>query len=108
MIIEAIDITTITPEPKDIARARNMKMWNTRSHTPCLATSAAKMANLIQDPLKLVRRAKAVVRIWGTRPVTCHDNVYGRTSDECPWRWFKMRLKEMGFTDNQISLIETH
>jgi hypothetical protein len=66
-------IATIEPQIKDYERARAMDFykhgminWFYGSGAP-IQSLAEKQAKLIKDPVKLVRRAKAVAAIWGTR-----------------------------------------
>ena len=96
--VKEFAISLIKPEGKDYERALGLASDYDDSvpSTP----KAIKMSKLIKDPLKLVRRSKAVVGIWGT------DDHEGKAFDENVWFPFKKALKDMGFTEAQISDIE--
>jgi hypothetical protein len=78
-----------SPESKDIMRARNLAISRgvrSEDGTP-YASEAEKMAKLITDVAKLVRRAKAVWRVYN-----------GPGFDP-----FYRALRRYGFTEAQIS-----
>jgi len=58
------------------------------------------MSKLIKDPLKLVRRSKAVVVVWGTE-----DYYNDNDGTENVWLPFKRALVAMGFNPDQIDEI---
>lgn len=73
--VNQIDIKSTKPTQKDFDRVENLK-----------STQVEKMANSIKDPIKLVGRAKAYIVKHG-------DGLNA----------FTKRMKEMGFTDQQIA-----
>lgn len=89
-----IKVELILPEGKDYERALGFEYLNTG--IPQLS-KADRMAKLIKDPIKLVRRSKAVVGIWGTED-------YLNDSDEVENVWvpFRKALVAMGFNPDQI------
>jgi hypothetical protein len=89
MNVQEINILVTQPEKKDIERAIGMVNKEGKPQE----TLANKQANAIEDPEKLVRRAKAVVSKWGVIQYT----------DGNMWSPFKRRMREIGFTDRQIS-----
>ena len=104
--IAQIDVDAIKPDKKDIDRADGLR-WSGKSFrgdNQPFASEARKMASLIKDPYKLVRRAKAVAAKWGTGKGIA-DSSYGSNSDTNVWRPFMFRLQEMGFTPEQINKI---
>ena len=82
--LELLNISLIHPEEKDYVRSLGLE--SDAKGTPSEA-KALRMANAIKDPFKLVRRAKAVVAIWGT---------------EDAWVPFRDALIRMGFSKSQI------
>jgi len=97
MDVTRICIATVFPENKDYERALGLAS-DYDVDVPS-TPKAMKMAKLIKDPYKLVRRAKAVVGIWGT------DDHEGKAFDENVWFPFKRALIDMGFTEVQIDTI---
>jgi hypothetical protein len=102
-------IVTIEPQIKDYERARamdfykhGMRNWFYGSGAP-IQSLAEKQAKLIKDPVKLVRRAKAVAAVWGTRDYT--GWAAGVPKEENVWKPFKSALISMGFTHAQIAEI---
>ena len=94
----------IVPEKKDIMRAEGLLIMRkkTNDNGSPFRSNASKMAKLITDPIKLVRRAKAVSSMYGfgdyfTLPP-------GRTIDQDSnvFAPFSERLKHLGFTKEQI------
>jgi len=79
--IKALKIENISPETKDIERANKMT-------SPQKATAQAKA---ITDPVKLVRRLKAVLSVHGV----------GDYSNP-----FKNKMADLGFTNAQIKSID--
>jgi hypothetical protein len=96
--VKEFAISLIKPEGKDYERALGLAS-DYDDAVPSTA-KASKMSKLIKEPYKLVRRAKAVVGVWGT------DDHEGKSFDENVWLPFKRALKDMGFTEAQISDIE--
>ena len=100
--VQQLDVDAIIPDQKDKDRADGLR-W--RGHTfhgdsSPWASEASKMAKLITDPYKLVRRAKAVVARWGTEDRGIdRDNV---------WQPFRNRLIDFGFTGDQIRKIANY
>ena len=109
MSVQNLVIAQINPTQKDLDRVNEfdfyksgMRNWFYGNGSP-IESIAAKQAKLIKDPEKLVRRAKATVARWGTQPH--HGYAAGQPKEEWPWRAFKTRLQEMGFTNGQIQEI---
>jgi hypothetical protein len=104
--IKEIDIDSINPQKKDIQRADGLD-WLRNSHygTGAPFTAAAsKQAKSIKDPIKLIRRAKAVIMRWGSGD---HIGVSaGVEKIENAWEPFHDALKKFGFTASQIKKIE--
>ena len=96
-----INVELHNPLKKDIDRAKGLEYSKGTWHGSGQPwhSSASSMSKLILDPLKLIRRAKAVVQVWGTRY---------RGNEYEVWTPFKEALKDMGFTRDQISLIEKY
>jgi hypothetical protein len=97
-IVRDIPIASVNPENKDYERS--LGLASDSDDTVPSSTKAIKMSKLIKDPLKLVRRSKAVVGIWGTED---HE---GEVLNQNVWFPFKKALKDMGFTEDQIRDIE--
>lgn len=99
-------IANLAPTQKDIDRVedfaffkRGYRNWFYGNGAP-IASNASKMAKLISDPEKLVRRARAVVQRWGTEPH--YGLAAGRPVLEDVWTPFRNRLVELGFSREQI------
>ena len=113
--VEEIDVDRIIPTKKDMERAEGLA-WRGSTFKGSGApwgSEAAKMAKLIKDPLKLVRRAKAVVSYWDKRGyISYYSDYYGRTvgpdKESDVWEPFRERLMEMGFSTEQINKIRTY
>jgi hypothetical protein len=107
MNISQIDVTYIHPDLKDRRRAENLvnARCNGQNRAVSVTAAAQKMANLIRDPYKLVRRAKAIIIAWGmeSKERIMFDEYFVSGN---AWLPFKERLIEMGFTVEQISTIE--
>jgi len=100
-------ISHIVPEKKDIDRVLNFKNSGkqTREDVP-FVSKAGPQARAITDRNKLVRRAKAVAGIWGTRD---HTGVYkGRQVTVNVWLPFAERLDELGFSVREIHEISEY
>lgn len=109
--VEDINVEEIIPQQKDYDRAEGLK-WQGHSfkgNGEPYGSEASKMAKLIKDPIKLVRRAKAVVATYGSDEGHFSNTGYYHhvdpDIDSDVWGPFKRRLKEFGFTGDQISSI---
>jgi hypothetical protein len=107
-----MDVSNIRPEIKDYRRAKEMgfyksgtRNWFYGNGAP-IQSLAEKQAKLIKDPAKLVRRAKAVAVVWGTRDYHGYSAVVPKL--ENPWKPFQRALSEMGFSRVQIQEISQH
>jgi len=103
---EDIDVDSVKPDQKDIDRAEGLQFMGNKFHgaySPWGA-EASKMAKLIKDNMKLVRRAKAVVKVWGTAPY----NPPSSDKPEDQWSPFREALKRAGFSREQITSIENY
>ncbi len=93
-----IVISEVEPTKKDLERVRSIDfrtdfgMCTFKGNQDPFESVARKMAKLIKDPVKLVRRAKALVSVWGSYERHAPSN----DKPECVWRPFKERLTEMG------------
>ena len=104
------DLDRLIPLQKDIDRVddfgfykKGYRNWFYGNGAP-ITSNASKMANLITDRAKLVRRAKAVVVRWGTRDHTGYSA--GQPVRENVWIPFKKALEDAGFTSGEIRHIE--
>ena len=104
-----INVSTIEPQRKDYERAKEMdfykhgwRNWFYGNGAP-IQSLAEKQSKLIKDPVKLVRRAKAVAAVWGTRDY--HGYSGGVPKVENVWVPFRRALIEMGFNGTQINEI---
>jgi len=110
--ISKIDIDSINPDQKDWDRAAGFSFDTSFGHCYFYgnqaphSSGAKKMAPSIKDPIKLVRRSKAVVGTWGTRSHTGYSG--GKPKEENVWTPFYEALREMGFSRDQISKIEDY
>ncbi len=97
-MVSLIKIETISPEGKDYDRALGLAS----DYDECVPSTAkaSKMAKLIKDPHKLVRRAKAIVGVWSTDDYDGKDD-----TEENVWVPFRNALRDMGFTPDQINAI---
>jgi hypothetical protein len=107
-----LDVSRIEPQTKDYQRALEMdfyksgnRNWFYGNGSP-IQSLAEKQSKLIKDPIKLVRRAKAVVAVWGTRAY--HGYSAGMPKEENVWEPFRRALVEMGFTGVSIDMISDH
>jgi hypothetical protein len=85
------NVDWLSPERKDIDRARGLAKGGEFPKQGAVDS----MAKLITDPEKLVRRAKAVVQVWGTADYP----------ESKPWGTFKRALERMGFDHAQVTKI---
>ena len=96
--LEYLPCGSIKPDNKDYERALDFA-YSDDPDTP-QTSKAEKMSKLIKDPLKLVRRSKAVVVVWGTE-----DYYNNNDGTENVWLPFKRALIAMGFNPDQIAEI---
>jgi hypothetical protein len=101
-----LNVSQIEPQTKDYQRAlemdfykHGMRNWFYGNGAP-IQSLAEKQAKLIKDPVKLVRRAKAVAAVWGTG--AHHGYSGGVPKEENVWSPFKRALESMGFSYTQI------
>ena len=93
------------PTEKDLDRADGLKFLSNGRATfhgngDPWASEASKMAKLIKDPAKLVRRAKAIIEVYPEWHYLVGDK-------ECDiWTPFKEALLAMGFSYQNIADIE--
>ena len=108
-----LNVATIEPQKKDYERVLGFDFDLTfgkcsfyGSGAP-FSHNAVKMAKLIKDPVKLVRRAKAVAAVWGLNDY--HGGVGGgNRKEENVWKPFERALRSMGFSYSQIAEIGRH
>ena len=107
-----LNVSLIEPQTKDYHRALEMdfyksgnRNWFYGNGAP-IQSLAEKQSKLIKDPVKLVRRAKAVAAVWGTRDY--HGYANGEPRRENVWEPFRRALVEMGFTGTSIDIISDH
>ena len=107
-----LQVTSIEPQTKDYHRAlemdfykHGMRNWFYGNGSP-IQSLAEKQSKLIKDPVKLVRRAKAVAAVWGTRDYTGYSA--GIPKKENVWIPFRHALISMGFTGEQVNVIGDH
>lgn len=107
-----LNITQIQPQTKDYQRAlemdfykHGMRNWFYGNGSP-IQSLAEKQSKLIKDPVKLVRRAKSVAAVWGTRDYAGYSG--GIARKENVWLPFERALRGMGFTGSQIQEIGRH
>lgn len=95
-------ISNCIPEKKDIDRVLNFVKSGKRKNDDEIpfVSKARPMAQAITDRNKLVRRAKAVVAVWGTADHT--GKVNGKTITVNVWEPFLHRLSDLGFTPVQV------
>lgn len=96
--VSYVPCQSIKPDNKDYERALDFA-YSDDPDTP-QTSKAEKMSKLIKDPLKLVRRSKAVVVVWGTE-----DYYNDNDGTENVWLPFKRALIAMGFNPDQIAEI---
>ena len=113
--VALLDVDAIIPDGKDIRRAENLAFNNRhqfKGDGSPWGSEASKMAKLITDPYKLVRRAKAVVAKWGSdeghHSNTGYSHHVSPDPDSDVWAPFKRRLQDMGFTAGQIAMIANY
>lgn len=102
-----LELSTIMPDKKDYDRAEGLRFRGKTfygNNSPW-GSEAAKMAKLIKDKNKLIRRAKAVVATYGTEKHTGYVNG-GTPVEEDVWGPFKDALMKMGLSREEIKAIE--
>lgn len=106
--VKDIHVEDIKPQQKDYDRAEGLQF---RGRTfngggQPFASEAKKMAKLIKDPIKLVRRAKAVASMYDVRYYSEYFGKYMGPKEEYDvWTPFRDRLLEMGFSIEQVNKI---
>jgi catechol-2,3-dioxygenase len=108
-----LNVTLIEPQRKDYERVIGFD-WDTTmgrarfyGNGSPFSHNAEKMSKLIKDPVKLVRRAKAVAAVWGTGDY--HGGIGGGNwKVENVWTPFERALRSMGFDYAQIVEIGRH
>lgn len=106
---DLIDVNRLLPLHKDIERAEGLLVLNKKKKgdgSP-FRSNASKMAKLIQDPFKLVRRAKAISSMYGFGDFFPLPPGTEINQDSNVFSAFAIRLEEMGFSRKQISDIAT-
>ena len=113
--VDWIEVSDVVPEQKDHDRAEGMKFRKGTFHgdNSPFKSNASKMAKAIEDPIKLVRRAKAVVQMYGTGPYfsesappcLCHNYTKQWRDEKYAWEPFADRLFEMGFSREQVEQV---
>lgn len=103
-----INVEHLEPESKDIKRARDLAnlRGKSRGDDAPFSSNASKMAKLIKDKRKLVRRAKAIAGVWGTRDYVV--NVKGKDISENVWDVFAIALDIAGFSMAEILSISKY
>lgn len=96
-----INVNEIIPEEKDYERAEGLKFRHgskeVRESGYPWESSGEAMAKAIKDPVKLVRRAKAVVATYG---------IYYGDDNDFIWRPFYKALFAMGFSLDDVKRIQ--
>lgn len=105
-------VKRLKPDAKDLKRVDDfsfyksgMRNWFYGNGAP-IASNARKQAKLIKDPIKLVKRAKAVVQRWGTQDHFGY--AAGQPIRENVWEHFEYALREAGFDFLAIQEIKNH
>lgn len=99
-----IDVETVQPEEKDMMRANGL--FNSYGFDE---GKASRMAQLIKEPMKMVRRVKAVCKVFvnhrDTRYyATTPEQIKQRLTHKLKWS-FRQPMLNLGFTDAQIEQI---
>jgi len=98
-----LEIKWIHPERKDLMRARDLaKLPKGVDAGGPLQSKANPQAKAITNSEKLIRRAKAVVVVWGTGD---HETIKGISN---PWTPFREKLIREGFRAEQVRQIENY
>lgn len=111
--VDWIEVSDVIPEQKDHDRAEGLKIRRGTFHgdNSPFKSNASKMAKAIEDPIKLVRRAKAVAQLYGTGPYFPNTVPVGYNfsrewkNEKYAWEPFAERLVEMGFSREQIEQV---
>lgn len=102
-----LNVKEIRPTEQDIERANNLR-WNGRSffgNNSPFPGKVTTMAKTIKDPIKLVRRTKAIVQVYGVHGWCGLSDGGKKLHPSTPWKTFSNRLRELGFTHQQIEEI---
>jgi len=108
--VKEIDVEKIQPDTKDFSRMEDLK-WQGSTFFGTGAPFQGKidaMAKLIKDPIKLVRRAKAIISEYGTKEHVGLSNGGKTRHPANPWKSFETALIKMGFTNTQIEEIKKY
>lgn len=98
-----MDVESICPDKKDLKRALAMdKLPKGIYGGGPLQSKANPQAKAITNSYKLIRRAKAVVQIWGTGE---HETRKGISN---PWKPFREKMIREGFTAEQVKIVENY
>jgi hypothetical protein len=98
-----INVTDIHPEPKDMKRAKDLaKLPKGIDAGGPLQNKANPQAKAITNSTKLIRRAKAVIAVWGTGE---HETVKGTSN---PWIPFKEKMIREGFRAEQVDQVANY
>jgi predicted Rossmann fold nucleotide-binding protein DprA/Smf involved in DNA uptake len=107
-----INIDSINPTPKDFERAQGLDFRKQFGRVTFYGngapfqSEASKMAKLIKDPEKLIRRAKAVAATWGTNATNGYSQ--GTPQEQNVWQPFEQALHNMGFTYGEVNKISQY
>lgn len=112
MILDIDIVKHINPQQKDLDRVddygqymKGNQNWFYGSGAP-ISGNASKQAKLIKDPVKLIRRAKAVILRWGTRDYSGY--VDGNRIIENVWKPFDIALRQAGLSSEMIQEIKDY
>jgi len=99
-----IEIAEVVPEQKDYDRAEGLAMQGSSFKGSGLpfASQAFKMAKSIKDPIKMVRRAKAVFELYGAGNFFRGDAGNIHHEDDDAFTPFAKIMLSRGFTHDQI------
>lgn len=97
-------VANIIPTKQDTDRADSLEFNGSTFHGSGApwSCSASRMAKLIKDKEKMVRRAKAVAARWGTRDYTGYSTGGSTKHTENVWLPFEKALLAMGFTHLEV------
>ena len=106
--MRAMIIETIIPTEEDFERVENFSFRKNSffGNGAPFQSEATKMAKLIKDPEKLVRRAKATASRWGTQTVNGYSN--SEPQPQNVWEPFATALEKMGFSGMEIETISNY
>ena len=100
------NINSIIPTEKDFEMVKTF-IWNgncTYGSNAPFTTVAKRLANRMKTEKNLIKKAKAVIEVWGTRDYQGGIGG-GNWVTENAWKPFLDKLKEMDFTQSQINEI---